>query len=244
MIDYLPVRSDLLVLALGALLYLIDTGRLIASNELLLVDSAGGRFRAVTPDRGFLFSRRYAVFPGLLRPSTLLIRLRWPTPISGASAAAPLIERMATLVKQLQMPRIICWLLLVEIFVAIPLAYFLTGSDWPLLLVFVIVYLQILGMAVWLMVARKTLGLTLKQSLIIAFESFVCLPYAINFHRKVFEQALHPHRTDPLDAANLLMADADVANLKAHFRRALESYQVVADSPALDAWRTRLGGGS
>ena len=43
LIDYLPVRSDLLVLALGALLYLIDTGRLIASNELLLVDSAGGR---------------------------------------------------------------------------------------------------------------------------------------------------------------------------------------------------------
>ncbi len=228
MLEYLPVRPDVLVFALGLLLYVTDLGRLICSNEILLCGSGSSNWGVVTPKDGFLFSRRFAVFPRPFDPGSMVIALTWPTE-RDAAQGEPLRERLAATQSELAYPRFACRLLLPQLFLGLPGAYLLPRNDIPVLLMLLVIYVQILALTVWLFRARRRLALPLRMCLLWAFESLVCIPYAANFHRKVATHLLNRERQDVLETAAVLLPAHAWEKLVVYLRSAIHDQQPAED---------------
>lgn len=225
MLEYVPIDTDVLVILVAALLYLMNLGRLLHINEVLLVCGTGTKWTAVTPADGFLFHRRFAVFPRLFDPGSIVLRFHWPPgsgerPDPGTTFKSDIERTISSLV----MPRIVCMALLPEIFLGIPLCYTLPDHHWPLLSVILLIYIQILLLVAWLFLRRRDLELTWSNSVSLAFESIVCLPYAINFHRNVAERALHASSIDVLDAAEHLLEINRLNQLRDYVGGALDDW--------------------
>lgn len=239
MSEFVPVEPDVLVFALASLLYLADLGRLLRTNEVLLVRGTGGAWRAVTPTNGFLFNRRYAVFPKWFDPGSIVLRFRWPGEARDASRPADAFRRdVESIQHALRLPRALCLSLLPTIFIAIPVCYSLPDNRLALLVVLLWIYLQILVLVGWLVRRRKVLGISWKSSLALAVEVIVCIPYAINFHRKVADRAIATDGVDLLRAGGQLLADDRLERLREHLRVALDPW--LARQPADSALSGRL----
>ncbi|MEO1596015.1 MAG: hypothetical protein AAFS02_12305 [Pseudomonadota bacterium] len=234
--DYLLLRTDLLVLGLAVTLYLVDSGRLISTRELLLAGTAGGGWRAITPDRGFLFNRRHAVFPGLLDPGTALVRLSWPAAPGDTDKTRTAVQDLVT---QLALPRRLCRVLFLLVFIGLPVAYYVPKDRLALGILFLTVYASVLLLAVWLFIRRRALGLKLGATALLAFEIIVCLPYAPNLHRKLFEKAWHARERDPLAVGAALLSEPAQDTLTEYLKSA--SDRMTMDAPGLEAWQQRLG---
>jgi hypothetical protein len=217
------MSAEVLVLPIAAFLYLTDLGRLLFVNEILLVAGTYSKWTAITPADGFFFRRRFAVFPRPYDPRTAVIRLSWP--ITSPNSPVPtkdIGQDIYTRLEALSVPRVVCALLLPEIFLGIPFAYALPNNDWPVLGMIVVIYIQILLLVVWLFSSRNELKMTGKDSVILAFESLVCLPYAINFYRKVAEKTICSSGMDVLDTGECLLEADGLKTLRDHIRNALD----------------------
>lgn len=233
--DYLLLRTDLLVLGLAVTLYLVDCGRLISTRELLLAGTASGGWRVITPDRGFLFNRRHGVFPGLFDPGTALLRLSWPATAGDTDQTRTAVQDLVT---RLALPRRLCRVLFLLVFVGLPVAYYVPKDRLALAVLFLTVYASVLVLAVWLFIRRRALGLKLGTTVLLAFEILVCLPYAPNLHRKLFEKAWQARERDPLTVGAALLSAPAQDTLTQHLKAASE--RLTTDAPGLDAWQQRL----
>lgn len=229
MLEYLPVRPDVLVFVLALLLYVTDFGRLIYSNEVLLCSSGSGRWGVLTPDDGFLFSRRFAVFPRPFDPGSLVIAMTWPTEKDVAKGEA-LRERIAAKQPELAYPSFACRLLLPQLFLGLPAAYLLPRHDIPVLLMLLVIYVQILALTVWLFRARRRLELPMGKCLLWVFESLVCIPYAANFHRKVGAHLLKGAGQDVLVTASELLPPPARERLAEYLRTAIHDQRPPGDA--------------
>ena len=239
MIDSLLLRADLWFYALLAGLYLTDLARLLAPDEVLLTGSARGHFRALTPQHGFLFNRRHAVFPAVLRPDTHAIRLRWPPAASGSDTRAE-VERVFALGVLAEVPRMLCPMLLVLMFVVLPVTYIVDHSETTVIITLGMIYLSIVVLVGWMVRQRVALGFGPGQVAWLAFESLLCPPYAINLYRKI--QAAHHgvRRADVLDVATDLLPPERRQRLHEELRAMLATRRPEEDTPGLAAWRARL----
>ncbi|MEL6199624.1 MAG: hypothetical protein AAFR09_05385 [Pseudomonadota bacterium] len=233
--DYLLLRTDLLVLGLAVTLYVVDSGRLISTRELLLAGTAGGGWRAITPDRGFLFNRRHAVFPGLFDPGTALLRLAWPATAGDSQKTRTNVQY---LVARLALPRRLCRVLFLLVFIGLPIAYYVPKDRLALAVLFLTVYAAVLVLAIWLFIRRRALGLKLGTTALLAFEILVCLPYAPNLHRKLFEKAWQARERDPLTAGAALLPAPAQDTLTRYLKTA--SDRLATDAPGFEAWQQRL----
>lgn len=225
MTEYFPVEPAVLVFVLAAFLYLTDLGRLLRFNEILLVCSTGKTWLSVTPANGFLFNRRHAVFPRLFDPGSVVLQFRWPVDRTVPSrASAVLACDVENTLRALRLPRVLCLTLLPEIFIAIPVCYNLPDNRLPLLIVLLWIYSQILVLVGWLFLRRQSLGLSWKESFGLAFESVVCIPYAINIHRKVADMAIRTKGVDLLDAGEQFLAADRMNVLRNYLREALDAW--------------------
>ena len=239
MFDHLAIYADILVLILGATLYLTDLARLLHANEVLFVGRASGNWSARTPDDGLRFNRKYAVLARPYDPTAVTIRLVWP---SDRAPPKNYHEKLESQLKQLVVPRHFCTLLLPEIFVGIPIAYSVLGNSTITLAILAIIYLQILSLVAWLFFSRRKLGLTWRTCLLLAFESLVCIPYAINMHRKIAEKLVPTDVSDALGVSKQLLGNDQQLELK-HYVRSIVDTQIersIDSSPALLALQSRL----
>ncbi len=208
MIDALAANADVLVFGLAVLLYLTDLGRLLYANEVLFCGS--GRLRPLLPRQGFRFLGRFAVFPRFLDPGTVTLAFTWP---SASMDASGIEETLARHRDQLADPRLACRLLLPLIFVGVPVVYAMPNNAIPLLVTLAMIYFKILVLIAWLFWSRKRLNLPMRACVMWAFESLVCIPYAINLHRKLSAHLLAQIRLDVLDAGRELLAPNDFKRL-------------------------------
>jgi hypothetical protein len=238
-LDHLAIYADILVLILGAILYLTDLARLLHANEVLLVRRASGHWSALTPDNGLRFNRKYAVFARPYDPTAVTIRLMWP---SDRTPRKNYRENLESQLKQLFVPRHFCALLLPEIFLGIPIAYSVLGNSTVTLAILAVIYLQILSLVAWLFLSRRKLGLTWKTCLLLAFESLVCIPYAINMHRKIAEKLVPSDVTDALGTCEQLLGKEQQLELKRYVRSVVDTQiERTADgTPALAALQSTL----
>ncbi len=221
--EYIPIRAEVLVLIVGIFLYLTDLGRLLYANEILLVGGANSKWSAITPADGFIFNRRYAVFPRPHDPGTVVMRFLWPTRTLDSSVRQlDTRQEIEARLQSLFVPRVLCTLLLPEIFLGIPLAYSLPSHNWPTFGMILFIYVQIICLVVWLLFSRNELQLPWKFSVLLAFESLVCPPYAINLHRKVAMKTICRSGADILDIGECLLAPHRLNMLRDHIRSAID----------------------
>lgn len=239
MFSNLAIHADVLVLFLGAALYLTDLARLLHTNEVLFVGRAGGAWAALTPADGLRFNRKHAVFPRPYDPTAVTVRAMWP------SARSPQEDFRKDLEAQFQhlfVPRHFCALLLPEIFIGIPVAYSILGNSVVTLAILAVIYLQILFVIAWLFLSRKKLRLTWKTCLLLAFESLVCIPYAINMHRKIAEKLVPADVTDALGTCEQLLGEQQQVELKRYVHSVVTTQieHAAEATPTLSALQSRL----
>ena len=238
MLDHITIYADILVLTLGAILYLTDLARLLHANEVLLVGHASGHWSALTPDDGLRFNRKHAIFARPYDPTAVTVRLMWP---SDKTPQKDYRRNLESRLKQLFVPRHFCALLLPEIFLGIPIAYSVLGNSVVTLAILAVIYVQILSLVAWLFLSRRKLGLTWKTCLLLAFESLVCIPYAINMHRKLAEKMVPTDVTDALGTGEQLLGEEQQLELKRYVRSAVSTrIERAGDTPALLALQSRL----
>ena len=116
------------------------------------------------------------------------------------------------------------------------------GNSVLTLAILAVIYLQILFVVAWLFFSHKKLGLTWKTCILLAFESLVCIPYAINLHRKIAEKLVPDDVTDVLGAGDQFLDDDQQMKLKRYIHRAVSTQiERAADTgPALLALQSRL----
>jgi hypothetical protein len=142
--------------------------------------------------------------------------------------------------RQLFLPRHFCTLLLPEIFLGIPIAYSVLGNSVITLAVLAVIYVQILFLVVWLFVSRRALQLSWKTCLLLAFESLICIPYAINLHRKIGEKLVPGDVSDALGVGEQLLSADQYVELKQYVRSVVGTQIERNGTPALAALQTRL----
>jgi hypothetical protein len=220
--DNILIREDILVILVAVLLYLSDIARLLYSNEILLVHGTRSDWSAITPSDGVRVARRRLVLPSILDPGSVVIRFQWPldelrctkTNVTGSAVN----ERLRLLL----FPKLVCLLLLPEIFVGLPVAYYLFRDNWILLSFLAIIYGQIITLVIWLFLSRHEFSLTWRSCFILAFESLICIPYAINFHRKVAEKTMNLVDADLLVTAECLLGTTEFNDLRTYIRDILD----------------------
>jgi hypothetical protein len=237
--DHLAIHADILVLILGATLYLTDLARLLHTNEVLFVGRASGPWSALTPGDGLRFNRKHAVLARPYDPGVVTVRQMWP---SERSPDENYRKNLESQFRRLFVPRHLCTLLLPEIFLGIPIAYSVLGNSVITLAILAVIYLQILWLIGWLIVSRKTLQLSWKTCLLLAFESLVCIPYAINLHRKIAEQLVPTNVTDALGTSRQLLNEEQQLELKRYVRTVVGTQleRGANNTPTLSALQSRL----
>ena len=222
MTGFPPIQTEVLILVLALLLYITDLARLIYSNEVLFCDSGGQNWAVLTPSSGFLFNRRFAVFPRPFDPGSFVVASSWPLEREALQGKA-LSDRIALTRSNLAYPRLACRLLLPQLFLVLPIAYLLPRNDIPVFFVLLVIYAQIIALSVWLLRVRRRLDLPLRQCLLWVFESLVCIPYAANVHRKVGTYLLKTTDFDVLDASHEMLTAQAREKLTAYLRTAISN---------------------
>ena len=204
------------------------------------------RWYAMTPANGVRFSRRHLVFPRILDPGCVIMRLQWPIDSAYQSRTEAAVSAIDSKLPLLLFPRIICLSLLPEIFIGMPLAYYVMDSPWSLFGLIVLIYTQVLALVIWLFASRRKLELTWQRCIVLAFESLVCIPYAINFHRKTAESVTSIANTDLFDIGERVLGVKELGALRNYVQDSIEDRMTKdvgneAYLKALAALRSRLG---
>lgn len=217
MLDALPISPELLLLLVATLLYLSDAAQLLYTNEVLFLHRSRGVWRAYLPDGYPTIARRFLLIPKPLQPGSALLRVTWPRgQRAQASEPAGIGARVADVLKRLAPIRWLSALLLPQIFLALPLIYMYWGDGPEVIVALLLIYLQAIVL-VSLFVSRcRALGLGWGKVALIAFESLICIPYAINVYRKATLHAL-PKEHDILELDRALLSETELAA----FRQAL-----------------------
>jgi hypothetical protein len=244
-LEYLPFRTDVLLLLVAVTLYMVDLARLLHINELLFVTSkTGWSFRV--PGSQIEIARRYLMIVRPYDPTAALLSYTWPATVAAGEDNSSNGRAFGELLDKLLVPLMICTALLPQIFFALPLLYLFGETSLPMLEMLLAIYLQILFLAVWMIVGRKRLNLKLGTCLSLCFESLICIPYAINLYRKLVAQ-LGPATLpdDVLIAGQLLLPQPAMQELKSQLdSQAAEMIEQYAGDAAevqkLQAFRNRL----
>ena len=239
MLDHLAIHADILVLILGAILYLTDLARLLHTNEVLFVGRTGSQWYAMVPANGLRFSRKHAVLARPYDPGAVALRAMWP---SERTPPEKYRKDLESRLERLFVPRHFCTLLLPEIFLGIPIAYSVLGNSTITLAILAVIYLQILALVAWLFFSRKKFQLSWTTCLLLAFESLVCIPYAINMHRKIAEKLAPSDVTDALGMSEQLLDKEQQFELKRNIRSvvATQIERGMNGTPDLSALQSRL----
>lgn len=234
MIDQLPIRADLLLLLIAAALYITDLSRLLYINELIFFGKQPGQFAFRFSGSQFELARRYPFILKPLDPAIAVIRLIWTKPPSEYETTPQDSEQV---LRQLRWAGIQCRLLLPQIFIGLPLLYVFGHNDLLILALLAAIYAQVVAMLVWMLRHRRGLGLDGPGCALLCFESLICIPYAINLHRKLSERLLPGVLPDDvLGIAATVLSEPD----QERFRRQINEHALaLLEHEAEDSVRRR-----
>lgn len=170
----------LVLLALG--LYLYDALLLLESDELVLVQRAGG-WQPAFGANGWKLARREPLMTNPFSPWQPLARVRWSFEQGLADgialAAAPALPAVALA------PRIGVALLWAIVFVALPLCLFVFRHTVGMLAVIAALYATVVFVLLGLRRDAAALGLPAGKFRMMCIECIACPPFAINVVRRV-----------------------------------------------------------
>ncbi len=170
--------------------YLYDSIMLLNINELLLTRSYKSWFYKF-PELGFQLLRRYPLLLNPLTPHVAIFRTSWPNDIK------PLNEdKFSKFIQSLELIQLVVNILLLLLLVYLPVISLVYGSGAKLLTLFLMIYLLIAVILVYVFNNKKELLLSNGDFISIAFEAFLCPPFALNMVRKI--SLNYPNIGDPV----------------------------------------------
>lgn len=167
-------------------LFVLDSSKLIYVNQVVFSGVPGKAWVATTPLRLPWIAKRFLFIPNPLKPWRVAIAKTWPAITTGGNDAGAIQKRFTDIYEQLRPIRFVGVVIHCELFCALPVLYFFYGGIAAGLLV-IAIYLQVFGSLMWLLSMRQALEFSWERYALLAFESLICMPYAVNMHRRVFE---------------------------------------------------------
>lgn len=161
--------------------YLFDSATLLYADELVYIKQGKG-WAFACPQGNWRLGGKTLYIPNPFTPAYPLFRVHW----SPAEPEPPCESPVP--VEFLKALRPFCYLnalLLVLLLGIQPLILLKLGADVEFLAVLSIIYSIVLAMVILSYRRRLMLGLTRKAWIKLAFDSLLCIPYALNFTRKL-----------------------------------------------------------
>lgn len=196
-------QAEVLLVLLAVGLYLYDSALLLHINEGMVAPTRGGGWRVRFGSSHVSFRGKELYLPSPFLPHRPEFRLLWHLP-SKSMEALGVWEARRHLFKALAP---LVWAMALALFVLLPLGLFSVLEDGILLLAIALLYLGIAGALFWLGMKRKQLGMSNRRLGALAFELFVCPPFAVNVIRRV--SAEMPLDADLMSVARQLQVPAD-----------------------------------
>lgn len=196
------LQAELALMAAAAGLYLCDSALLLYFDEGILAPAGRGRWRVLFASDKFRLMGRGLFLPNPLLPHRPVFRLGWRFPSPGRAVDAQWPARRA-LFRPLA-PAV--WAMSLALFVVLPLGLFRLGEP-ALLAAVVMLYASIAAALVWTGLNRGRLGVPARRFAVLAFESLVCPPFALNLVRRL--SSAMPIGEDLVRAARALQAPHD-----------------------------------
>lgn len=191
-------------MALAVGLYLYDSALLLYSNEALLIPSGKDGWIARFGSNKTTFKGKQLFVPNPFWPTQPLFRLVWGyEDVASCSIAATWDEKRRASIRLVPM----VWGLFMCTFILLPVTLFGRLGDLMILLVFVLVYLNILLVILFLWLDRSKFNLTLHGFASIAFDFLICPPFALNIVRRLSLSVQVDE--DFINAARRLLKPAD-----------------------------------
>lgn len=210
------LQAEVLLMALAIGLYLYDSALLLHFDEAVLVPAGRSRWLVRFGSDKLRLMGKELLLPNPLLPHRPLYRLSWRIPPVPAAlddqwaARRTLFKRLAPL----------AWGMALALFVLLPLGLF-TWLGTPLLLAaLLLLYINTVVALSWIARNRTRLGLSRKHLTLLAFESLVCPPLALNLIRRI--SLAMPVREDLMVAAERLQSLADWNSTRREFIRRLD----------------------
>jgi hypothetical protein len=174
-------HSELLLLAIFGGLYLYDSALLLYANEAVLIPRRrGGWIVGFGSNRTTLKGRELYV-PNPFFPNRPQYRLTWK--YGGSSdLIAPSWEQSQPPLKVFAS---LVFGLFISSFCLLPIAMFGKGGDFLILMTFFLIYAHVILIVILLWLKREQIGLTNKEFFAIAFDFFICPPFALNVVRRL-----------------------------------------------------------
>ena len=172
---------ELLLMAVAAGLYVYDSALLLYSNEGILTLKGARDWRVSFGSNQIRLMGKEVFVPNPLFPHRPQFRLLWDTQRKPGKIDAGWEARRALFKPLLPMT----WGMTLALFVLLPLGFFTRLGEPMLIAAIGVLYLNIIAVLVLLGIRRSRYGLSGKRFVVLAFESLVCSPLALNLVRKV-----------------------------------------------------------
>ncbi|MDM0109892.1 hypothetical protein QTH97_33620 [Variovorax sp. J22R24] len=208
-----------LMLVISAL-YLYDSMLLLATNEAVLVRVGGGRWFAAFGWATYRLARKEPYFPNPLTPFRRQYVLSWSfesTPPPGVNPAIAQLDEnscLDTIGHYFVIP------MGIALFVFLPLGLFTRLGTPAVLAAVVVFYASAIAAMVRLHLGRRHLVVAGNWFIPLAFQCFVCPPFALNLVRKLC--ALTSPKADYTVAAAQLLRVHEIEKVKAQCLLRLE----------------------
>jgi hypothetical protein len=198
------LSSEVLLIAVAIGVYVADSALLLYKNEGVLAPKRRGCWTCgFGSDQGRLLGRELFL-PNPFTPHRPVFRLSWhfeggrdPSASAGWTGAVEELNAFAPLV----------WGMALALFIVVPAGLFTHLGNRGVWIGVAMLYLNILVALGWLYTLRTRLRLSARRFAILAFESLVCPPCALNLVRKVALE--HPTTEEFPAAAKRLLSSED-----------------------------------
>lgn len=245
MLNWFGLQPEYLLFPVGFGLYLIDLSNLLYIDEALFCRSQRGVWTFKLPNNLPELGRRYLAISQPFQPGTVALRSSWPR--QRQKEATPVTEAVLFPrypIERLRFVGVLCTGLLPQIFILMPMTYFMVGPVSFLICV-LLVYLQILAMVVWIAFNRRRLRLPISVLAMVAFEAIVCIPFAINSYRKLSAKLYEEH-VDPLLIADGFLSEEDQVKFRSELSTIVDQQLRVTEPgtsrhEALSGYLLRIG---
>ena len=162
--------------------YLFDSAMLLYANEFILIET-NRRWDFAYPGSGWQIMKKSLYLPNPLRPDSAAFRVFWLS--NERNEQQDDEQALSQFTQAYRSLRYMLMSLFVLLLVMIPLVLFWFGSGAELLLVFALIYVNIIIMLVQIFRSREALEVPRRFFLSLAFEALACAPFALNLLRKI-----------------------------------------------------------
>jgi hypothetical protein len=174
---YIPFETLLTLGIIG--FYLYDSARLLYFNEVVFSKSTRS-WEAICITSRWTIKGKSLLLPNPLTPFFPLISLYWSSSLRKSKSIN--IDYFIDALKPLSFMSLISMILMILV---VPIVIKMFGAGLYLLILFCLIYINIIAMIIYLCIKKSIFDMNSKQLFVFCFDILACPPFSINVVRKL-----------------------------------------------------------